>query len=91
MRLLNTHTLKLEHYPDARSRPKYAILSHTWGKAEDEVLYAELNADLEKCRDKEGFQKIRYTCDEARESGIDHAWIDTCCKPSVQQSISSLY
>jgi hypothetical protein len=41
MRLINVHTGVLEEFWGGQvSRPKYAILSHTWGS--EEVSYAEL-------------------------------------------------
>ena len=38
MRLLNTSTLELQEF-NSDETPKYAILSHTWGPKEEEVLY----------------------------------------------------
>ncbi|KAK1485724.1 hypothetical protein CCUS01_03865 [Colletotrichum cuscutae] len=37
MRLINVNTGLLEVFNDAKSRPQYAILSHTWGEEEDDV------------------------------------------------------
>ena len=43
MWLLNTSTLRLEHFPGESKKPKYAILSHRWGKDEDEVSFQDVN------------------------------------------------
>jgi hypothetical protein len=40
MRLLNIETIKLEFFESSRSAPRYAILSHVWGR--DEVLYNDI-------------------------------------------------
>ncbi|KAK0639462.1 heterokaryon incompatibility protein-domain-containing protein [Cercophora newfieldiana] len=60
--------------------PPYAILSHRWGP--DEVL--------------PGYAKIEMTCRIAAESGIEYAWIDTCCinktdSSELSESINSMY
>lgn len=73
MHLLNAHNRSLEHFLDA-DIPKYAILSHTWGK--DEVSMQDLaKPDVHL---KEGYRKIVCTCDQALRDGLDYAWIDTC-------------
>ena len=80
MRMLNVRTFELDHFPDVRKRPPYAILSHTWGEAKDEVSYTDLVSGVNDYKEKRGFQKIQFTCKEARENDINYAWIDTCCK-----------
>lgn len=40
MRLLNARTLTFEEFP-GDNKPKYAILSHTWGNNEDEVTFQD--------------------------------------------------
>ena len=77
MRLINVHTLKLEHF-QGETKPPYAILSHTWGPTEDEVSFADF-PDLAISRKKVGFEKIAFMCNEAKSTGIDYAWVDTCC------------
>ena len=42
MRLLNSTTLQLEEFPE-NEIPKYAILSHTWGK--DEISFQDMQTD----------------------------------------------
>ena len=94
MRLINTATLKLESfaYPDV---PEYAILSHTWGKGAEEVSFQDL-VDLETSKRKLGFSKIEKTCQLARDSKINYAWVDTCCidkssSTELSESINSMY
>jgi len=57
--------------------PLYAILSHTWGKDEDEVSYR----DVVDCvgRDKLGWLKLEFCARQAAKDGIDFFWVDTCC------------
>jgi hypothetical protein len=79
MRLLNTTTLQLETF---RSKiPEYAILSHTWGKSWDEVSFPDITEYKlkDQMREKPGFRKVKYLCDQAKEDGFEYAWIDTCC------------
>ncbi|KAF2430770.1 HET-domain-containing protein [Tothia fuscella] len=95
MRLINTTTLELEEISDAR-RPMYAILSHTWGNAE--VSYQDL---LRRHEDssigfKSGFEKITFTCFQARKDNLKYAWIDTCCidkssSAELTEAINSMY
>ena len=80
MRLVNASTLELEEFVNQRHVPKYAILSHTWGK--DEVLFHDLAKPDKVARKKEGWKKIRYTCDQALQDGLYYVWVDTCCKCS---------
>lgn len=92
MWLLQTETLTLEEFFD-RVVPQYAILSHTWES--EEVSFCELQ-DLNKAREKRGFVKIEYTCQQARLDGYKYAWIDTCCidkssSAELQEAINSMF
>lgn len=73
MHLLNARTRRLEYFIGSNI-PKYAILSHTWGK--DEVSMQDLASPDVHLR--EGYTKIAYTCDQALADGLDYAWVDTC-------------
>lgn len=75
MRLLNAKTRLLEEFMGDEGVPKYAILSHTWGKPADEVKLQDL-IDI-NVRDKVGYQKIDYCCLQALKEGIEWVWIDT--------------
>ena len=64
--------------------PPYAILSHTWGRDEDEVTYQDILAG-ERC-DKQGWHKIDFCGEQAAQDGLGYFWIDTCC---IDKSSSS--
>jgi hypothetical protein len=85
MRLINTKTLRLEEY-FGDDIPKYAILSHTWGK--DEITFQEFQdvQQEEKHGMKNGYLKILGTCTKALEYGLDYAWVDTCCIDKTSSS-----
>jgi hypothetical protein len=90
IRLINTQTMELEE--PLWSTPRYAILSHTWGR--DEVTFQDLQSG--KGRQKNGFAKIKETCRLARLQGIPYAWIDTCCidktsSAELTQAINSMF
>jgi hypothetical protein len=75
MRLLNTHTIKLEE-AFSSDVPNYAILSHTWGPTAEEVTFQDLQAS--KGHTKKGYAKIEGCCAEAIRAGYSYVWIDTC-------------
>jgi hypothetical protein len=77
MRLLDTHTLKLEEFPDDQI-PKYAILSHTWEN--EEVSYLEMRNLTAEIRKKAGYEKIRRAAANAKDAKHKWIWIDTCCR-----------
>jgi hypothetical protein len=79
MRLLNTKSLLLESF-DGRPVPPYAILSHTWEG--DEVRFEDVfsgQSTQAMPTDKQGYTKIKYSCDQAQRDGLEYIWIDTCC------------
>jgi hypothetical protein len=75
MRLLNANTRQLEQFVDEKTTPKYAILSHTWGKLADEVTLQELSDPNVVM--KAGYQKIDHCCKQAWVDGLEWVWIDT--------------
>ncbi|KAF7935209.1 uncharacterized protein EAE97_008116 [Botrytis byssoidea] len=91
MRLLNVHTRQVKDFT-ATKIPRYAILSHTWGR--DEVLFQDLtNSEHKK---KNGYAKIEGCCRQAIIDGFDFVWIDTCCidkssSAELSESINSMY
>ncbi|KAE9375134.1 HET-domain-containing protein [Stipitochalara longipes BDJ] len=95
MRLLNAQTLQLEEFWEGGStRPKYAILSHTWGS--EEVTLQEMQGNTNLIRHKSGFSKIRDSCDQARRDQYDYVWVDTCCidktsSTELAEAINSMY
>jgi len=93
MRLLRTETLELEEFM-YNSPPPYAILSHTWGPAQDEVLFKDMESGT--ASQKAGFIKLELTAKQAKEDGLDYCWIDTCCidkssSAELQEAINSMY
>lgn len=74
MRLLNSKTLELEEFPE-NEIPKYAILSHTWGK--DEISFQDMRAG--SAGKQAGYAKIKFSCAQALDDGLDYFWVDTCC------------
>ena len=94
MWLLNVHSRKLEHFIDDREakEKKYAILSHTWD--EQEVTFGLIHS--KKAKQMKGHTKIQYTCQQAKEDGLDYVWIDTCCinkdsSAELTEAINSIY
>ncbi|GJD03644.1 HET domain-containing protein [Colletotrichum higginsianum] len=80
MRLLqrdnaNNYTLTADLRAD--DAPPYAILSHTWGA--DEVVYEDVEKNLNDWQRKSGYDKIRFCADQAKRHGLQHFWADTCC------------
>ena len=74
--------------------PPYAILSHTWGRDEDEVTFDDLMLPSDKS--KAGYNKIRFCGEQARKDGLEYFWVDTCCINKADQtecskSINSMY
>src|ERR1700761_8577671 len=90
MRLLSTHTLKLQDF--LTEAPPYAILSHTWGA--EEFLFNDLENDAAKS--KKGYDKVLRSCKTALESGYQWIWIDTCCidkssSAELSEAINSMF
>jgi len=107
MRLINVETYEIREFFGDKI-PKYAILSHTWG--EEEVTFqdmAGLHAAGRKAFEgpdelyfrissKQGYEKIMYTCRQAREDRLRWAWVDTCCidktsSAELSEAINSMY
>ncbi len=92
MRLINTSTLELKQFVGAQV-PAYAILSHTW--EEHELTFQDL-ANPQLASQKRGFAKVKETCRLARQTGIDYAWVDTCCidktsSAELSEAINSMF
>jgi len=92
MRLINTTTGQFREFYDTQ-RPRYAILSHTWG--DEELSYLDflfLNSNLpassagviqaflrNPSADSEGSVKVQESCKLARSRGLEWIWVDSCC------------
>ena len=98
MRFLNTSTLRFESVPDSELHlegNKYAILSHRWGKEEDEISFKNIRSSRE-ISDKKGFAKLKGFCDLASLADCRYAWMDTCCinkgdSAELGEAINSMY
>jgi hypothetical protein len=96
MRLINSSTLELVDFPYDDNRPDFAILSHTWGPPEDEVLFADMMAGLDIARKKKSFDKVYRTCQLAKSQNLAYCWIDTCSidkssSSELQEAINSMF
>ncbi|KAF2726408.1 HET-domain-containing protein [Polyplosphaeria fusca] len=83
-----------ESLPNDNAVPRYAILSHTWGEDSDEVTLNDLTHGTGT--DKTGYEKIRFCAEQAKQDGLDHFWIDTCCidkenKVELSHAINSMF
>ncbi|RDW75234.1 hypothetical protein BP6252_06376 [Coleophoma cylindrospora] len=80
---------------DEGNIPEYAILSHTWEQDDSkEITYAEVMSGTGQ--DKEGFKKIRFCGEQARQDSLPYFWVDTCCinkqnKAELSHSINSMF
>src|SRR5262249_16750738 len=64
--------------------PPYAILSHTWGKPEEEVRVEDFSKNV--ADSKAGYEKVRFCGEQAVRDGLGYFWMDTCC---IDQSSSA--
>ncbi|KAF8884907.1 heterokaryon incompatibility protein-domain-containing protein, partial [Gymnopilus junonius] len=92
MRLLHVNKLELEEFLSEKTRPSYAILSHTWG--DGEVTLQDLPRSSAKSMP--GYAKIERCCEQARQDGFEYAWIDTCCigktsSAELSEAINSMF
>ncbi|KAL3605190.1 hypothetical protein FPOAC2_00132 [Fusarium poae] len=88
IRLLDARTRTIA--PRGRGTPPYAILSHTWGNARDEITFQQaLQADHSEFEHLLGYQKIVGACDFALRLGFEHVWADTCCIDKTDYNVLS--
>ncbi|KAF2253361.1 HET-domain-containing protein [Trematosphaeria pertusa] len=74
--------------------PRYAILSHTWGRDGDEVTYKDIVDGTGSA--KAGYDKLRFCAAQAKNDRLDYCWIDTCCidktsAAELTESINSMF
>ncbi|ETS85275.1 hypothetical protein PFICI_03300 [Pestalotiopsis fici W106-1] len=76
--------------------PPYAILSHTWGT--DEIKFADIieSEGEGTWQNRAAYRKIKFCADQARQHGLQHFWIDTCCVDKLayvelQNAINSMF
>jgi hypothetical protein len=76
MRLLNASTLDMKEFISDHDRPRYAILSHTWGK--QEISWAQWeNRHASPIEATLGGAKIIGCCRQALADGFAWVWVDT--------------
>ena len=74
--------------------PPYAILSHTWGRDCDEVIFKDIVEDTGS--GKVGYNKIQFCGEQAKQDGIQYFWVDTCCidkssSTELSEAINSMF
>jgi hypothetical protein len=98
MRLLQVSHQRLEEFHDKNKTPEYAILSHTWIQpSHHEVSLQDLqDTDWTEAKQKQGWNKIAHTMNQAKTDGYEYIWIDTCCidqrnPTELSTSINSMF
>ena len=91
MRLLHTTEFRIQELTPV-DVPKYAILSHVWGKGEVTLRDFESQTFTQK----EGFPKLKASCQKAAEDHYEWVWVDTCCidkssSAELSEAINSMY
>lgn len=96
MRLLDTETTTISdrEFNDPSTTPPYAIVSHCWGNANQEVSFRDVQT--ESGLSKASFAKIHAACVEASKDGLKYLWMDTCCidntsSAELSEAINSMY
>lgn len=98
MRLLYTKEIENGNYEikefSESETPRYAILSHTWEQGE--VTLQDMEGNLARAREKEGFDKIEKCGLLAWHMGYEWIWIDTFCidktsSAELSEAINSMY
>ncbi|KAL6877455.1 heterokaryon incompatibility protein domain-containing protein [Trichoderma longibrachiatum] len=74
--------------------PQYAILSHTWGPEDEEVVFKDVEDGTGM--NKAGYNKIRFCADQASRDGLKYFWIDSCCidksdSVELSEAINSMF
>ncbi|EME48360.1 hypothetical protein DOTSEDRAFT_111345, partial [Dothistroma septosporum NZE10] len=93
-RLINTIDLSFHEFEHVESAPRYAIVSHRWGK--DEITYQKFLADRYQSGQGNGWFKTIKGCNLARSFELSWVWIDTCCidkksSSELSEAVNSMY
>ncbi|KAK2005470.1 HET-domain-containing protein [Colletotrichum eremochloae] len=98
MRLLKTGNLQFEEFYGSET-PAYAILSHRW--REPELSYQDICRIIEDGNvlhepRTSSYDKIMNSRAQARGSGYQYIWVDTCCidkasSAEYQEAINSMW
>ena len=92
MRLIKVSDYSMREFYGAV--PKYSILSHTWDK--DEVTFQDIQQLDDRTRQMQGFEKIRFACEQSVRDGLEWTWVDTCCinktnNTELSEAINSMF
>ncbi|RDL40149.1 uncharacterized protein BP5553_00128 [Venustampulla echinocandica] len=92
MRLIKADTIQIYEFPDVKTAPAFAILSHTWSDQECSLR----DMDDPGAKSKTGYMKIKYCCEQALKDGFEWAWVDTCCidktsSAELSEAINSMF
>lgn len=95
MRLVDVKTFELVEFVGEHV-PPYAVLSHRWGKASDEVSFELMSNSLPKAQELKGFAKIAHCAHQAEAEGLQYCWVDTCCidkksSAELSEAINSMF
>lgn len=77
--------------------PPYAILSHTWGRDEDEITYKDVTERSHNTlRTKAGYKKLQFCAQQVVRHNLVYFWIDTCCidkssSAELSEAINSMF
>jgi hypothetical protein len=93
MRLLNAQSKLVEEF-FGDDIPKYAILSHTWGK--EELTFQEWSQPSTTTKTRAGYKKIISACDLVRGLNHEWLWVDTNCidktsSSELSEAINSMF
>ena len=98
MRLLKTREsgLSVKCFSDGADIPKYAILSHTWYKDEEEITFEQLALPASSLGNRKGWHKIQGSKKAAVDDGLEYIWIDTICidkssSTELAEAINSMF
>ncbi|KAF2994876.1 hypothetical protein E8E14_001813 [Neopestalotiopsis sp. 37M] len=99
MRLLSLQEdgqLSITNDDDLDPNTRYAILSHTWGRKDEEVSFDDLRIKLQKRNNSYGHRKIQFCAKQAAADDLKYFWVDTCCinkenNDELQEAINSMY
>ncbi|KAL9615665.1 MAG: hypothetical protein Q9160_009349, partial [Pyrenula sp. 1 TL-2023] len=67
----------LSDYLTKHELPRYAILSHTWGRESEEVTFEDLTEGSASA--KASYKKIKFCGEQAAQDDLDYFWVDSCC------------
>jgi hypothetical protein len=75
--------------------PPYAILSHTWGSDDDEVLFEHIKTNHID-RTCGGYAKLELCARLVKRDGLGHFWIDSACidrnsSAELSEAINSMF